>query len=58
MSTIIYSRFYKLNIVENISIEDNFIKELAKLFFKTKNIERMDLEGIKDILSRKDEYAL
>lgn len=54
----IYSRFYKLNIVENISIEDNFIKELAKLFLKTKNIERMDLEGIKDILSRKDEYAL
>lgn len=60
----IYSRLYKLSIFsdmesESLESEDGIsLKEIVKIFLKTKNIERMNLKEIKDILSRKDEYAL
>lgn len=57
----IYSRLYKLNISEGkleSSEEEDFLKESAEIFLKTKNINRMNLKEVKDILSRKDEYAL
>ncbi len=57
----IYSRLYKLNVFETkleSGEDENFLRESAEIFLKTKNINRMNLKEVKDILSRKDEYAL
>ncbi len=37
--------------------QDINLKDLTKEFLKTKQIERMNLKGIKEILEKKDEYA-
>lgn len=61
LSTII-SRLYRLEIinekVEDESAEEEFLRNTAEKFLSTKRINRMNLKEIKDILSRKDEYAL
>ncbi len=57
----IYSRLYKLNVSEEKlenNKDENFLRESVNLFLKTKNINRMNLKEIKDLLSKKDEYAL
>lgn len=62
LSTIL-SRVYTLELIEeNFSLQENSekinLESLAKVFLKTKKIERMNLLAVKELLSQKDEYAL
>lgn len=52
------SRLYKLEIIYEDNIEEKQIEELVLKFIKTKKIERMDIKGIKEILTKKDIFAL
>lgn len=49
------SRLYKIDI-EEASISSDL--EFVKKFLKTKRLNRMNLKEIKDLLAKKDEYAL
>ncbi len=56
------SRSYKLEIEEEQIIseygEEEFLYSLATKFLNTRKLDRMKIEEIKDLLDRKDEYAL
>lgn len=58
----IYSRLYRLGYIKNQNnvekVSDNDYKALAKIFLETKNISRIKLPEIIELLEKKDEYAL
>lgn len=59
----IYSRLYRLGYFENNTStssvnNQNIYKDLAQEFLKTKKLSRMKLDGVGEILEKKDDYAL
>lgn len=55
----IYSRLYRLGYFENNENKNqNIYKDLAREFLKTKKLSRIKLDGVVEILEKKDDYAL